>query len=112
MLKEIYLQVILGIPVRIKNDAGVCCSEVDAQAPSPGAEQEDEAIWVWFAEAVDGRLPEVPAHTPVDALVQVPAQGHRHSTHCCTNGFVMERGLWTPLLLTDLLSAVQDSDTD
>lgn len=87
MLKEIYLQVILGIPVRIKNDAGVCCSQVDAQAPSPGAEEEDEAIRVRFAEAVDGSLPEVPSHAPVYPLVQVPAAA-TDSTLSITNASV------------------------
>lgn len=84
MLKEIYLQVVLGIPVRIKNDAGICCSQVDAQASGPGAEEEDEAIRVGFAEAVDGGLPEVAPHAPVDPLVQVPAR-HRRSTRGVTN---------------------------
>lgn len=79
----------MRIPVRIKNDTGICCSQVDAQAPSPGAEEEDEAIRVWFAEAVDGSLPEVPPHAPVDSLVQIPANGHGYHTQSITNAFTI-----------------------
>ena len=67
-----YLQVVLGVPVRIEDDAGVGGRQVDAQTSGSGAEQEDESVRVGFAEAVDGGLPQVPSHAAVDALVRVP----------------------------------------
>jgi len=66
-----HLQVVLGVPVRVEDDAGVGGRQVDAQPPRPRAQQEHEAVRVGLAEAVDGRLPQVPAHAPVDTLVQV-----------------------------------------
>ena len=67
-----YLQVVLRVPVRVEDDAGVGGGEVDAQATGPRTQQEDEAVRVGLTEAVDGRLPHVPPHAPVNALVQVP----------------------------------------
>ena len=72
-LSKSYLQVVLGVPVRVEDDAGVGGREVDAQPARPRAQQEHEAVRVRLAEAVDGGLPHVAPHAPVDALVQVPA---------------------------------------
>lgn len=47
----------MGIPIGIEDDAGVGGGEVDAQTACPGAEEEDEAIRVGFAKAIDGGLP-------------------------------------------------------
>ena len=66
-----YLQVVLRVPVRVEDDAGVGGGEVDAQATGPRTQQEDEAVRVGLTEAVDGRLPEVTPHPAVDPLVQV-----------------------------------------
>lgn len=52
-----YLQVVLGVPVGIKDDAGVCSCEVDSQATSSCAQKENKAVWVGLTEAVDGSLP-------------------------------------------------------
>jgi len=73
----VYLQVVLGVPVRVKDDAGVCGGQVDAEPPRPSAQQEHEAVRVRPGEPVDGRLPHVAAHAPVDALVRVPGEGPR-----------------------------------
>ena len=51
-----YLQVILRVPVRVKYNTGVSSSEVNTQATSAGTQQEDEAVWVRLAEAIDGSL--------------------------------------------------------
>lgn len=74
-----YLQVVLWVPVRIKDDAGVGSSEVDAQPARPRAQEKDEAVGVRLAEAVDGSLAQVPAHPPVDALIGVPAPGEERA---------------------------------
>jgi len=72
-----YLQVVLRVPVRVEDDAGVCRREVDAQAAGPRAQKENEALRVGLTEAVDGRLPHVPTNAAVDSLVQVPATERR-----------------------------------
>ena len=71
MERRPYLQVVLRVPVRVEDDAGVGGGEVDAQAPGARAQQEDEAVRVGLTEAVDGRLSEVAAHPAVDPLIQV-----------------------------------------
>lgn len=76
------LQVILGVPVGIEDDAGVSSSQVDAQPACPCAQEKDKAIRVGLAEAVDGSLAQVAAHPSVDALIGVPAQeGKRSEQH-------------------------------
>lgn len=77
LLTAHYLQVVLWVPVRIEDDAGVGSSQVDAQPACPCAQEKDKAIRVGLAEAVDGSLAQVPAHPPVDALIGVPAQEGR-----------------------------------
>lgn len=68
-----YLQVVLWVPVRVKDDAGVCCCEVDPQATSSRTQKENKAFRVGLTEAVDSCLPEVPTNTSIYPLVQVPA---------------------------------------
>lgn len=67
-----YLQVVLWVPVRVKDNAGVCCCEVDSQATSSCAQEENEAVRVGLTEAVDGGLPQVPTNTAIYPLIQVP----------------------------------------
>lgn len=69
-----YLQVVLRVPVRVKDDAGVSCREVDPQPTSSGTQEENEAFRVGFAEAIDGCLPQVSSYAPVYPLIQVPAK--------------------------------------
>lgn len=68
-----YLQVVLWVPVRVKDDTGVCSCEVDPQATSSGAQEENEAFRVRLTKAVDSCLPQVPTHTSIYPLIQVPA---------------------------------------
>lgn len=68
-----YLQVVLRVPVRVKDDACVCCCEVDSQATSSCAQKENEAFRVRLTEAVDSCLPQVPTNTAIYSLIQVPA---------------------------------------
>lgn len=68
-----YLKVILGVPIGVKNDAGVRGCQVDPQASCSRAEQEDKAVRVGLAEAVNGCLPQVSSHSTVNPLVQIPA---------------------------------------
>ena len=69
-----YLQVILRVPVRVKDDAGVCGCEVDPQATSSRTQEENESFRFGLTEAVDGRLPQVPTNTSIYPLIQVPAR--------------------------------------
>lgn len=39
-----HLQVVLWVPVRVEDDAGVGGGQVDAQPPGPSAQQEDKAV--------------------------------------------------------------------
>lgn len=66
-----HLQVVLRVPVRVEDDAGVGGRQVDSQPSCSGAEQKYKAVRVWLAETVNGRLPQVPPHSAVDAFVRV-----------------------------------------
>lgn len=68
-----YLQVVLGVPVGVKDDTGVCSCEVDSQATSSCTQKENKAVWVGLTEAVDGSLPQIPTYTSIYPLIQVPA---------------------------------------
>lgn len=39
-----YLQVVLGVPVGVKDDAGVCSCEVDSQSTSSCTQKENKAV--------------------------------------------------------------------
>lgn len=39
-----YLDVIMGVPVRIKDDDSISSSQIDTQAPSPGRQKEAELL--------------------------------------------------------------------
>lgn len=69
MLKGIYLQVILRIPVRIKNYTRICCSQVNAQTTGSGAQKEDKAVGIRFAEPVNCSLSEIPSDSPIDSFI-------------------------------------------
>ena len=49
------LHVILGVPVAVKDDHSVCCSEVDAHPASSGGQKINEGVCI-AVEAVDGFL--------------------------------------------------------
>lgn len=66
-----HLQVILRVPVRVEDDAGVCSRQVDPQTSCSGAQQEHEAVRVGFAEPVDGSLPQVSSDATVDSFIRV-----------------------------------------
>lgn len=69
-----YLQVILRIPVRIENYAGISSCEVDAQTSRPGAEKEHKTIRIRLAKAVDGGLSQIATHPPINTLIEIPAR--------------------------------------
>lgn len=50
------LKIYLRIPVRVIQDHHVCCSQVDAQPSSSGAQHEEELTAVGLIERVDGDL--------------------------------------------------------
>lgn len=81
----VYLQVILRVPVRVKDDAGIGSSEVNAQASCSRAQQEDKAVRVGLTETVYRSLAKVSAYAPVDPLVEVSkrTQGQK------TRGFLI-----------------------
>lgn len=73
----VYLEVILGIPVRVKDNAGICCSQVDAESSSSRAQQEDKTIRVWSREAVDGCLPQVTTNSTIYTFIWISGHGAR-----------------------------------
>lgn len=68
-----YLQVVLWVPVRVKDDAGVGCCKVDPKATSSGTQKENEAFRFGLTKSVNSCLPQVPPHTSIYPLIQVPA---------------------------------------
>lgn len=50
------LKIYLRIPVGVIQDHHVCCSQVDAQPSSSGAQHEDELTAVGLVERIDGNL--------------------------------------------------------
>lgn len=66
-----HLQVVLRVPVRVKDDAGICSRQVDSQTSCPGAQQKHKAVRVGFAEPVDGSLPQVSTDATVDTFVRI-----------------------------------------
>ena len=84
-----YLHVLVGVPVTVIDDDSVSRGEVDAQAASPGGQQEDEDVGV-SVEGADGFLAVLPAHASINAaglvaltlqvcIQQVKHLGHLHS---------------------------------
>lgn len=73
-LVSAHLQVVLGVPVGVKDDAGICSCQVDSKTSCSGAQQKHKAVRVGFAEPVDGGLTQVPSDTAVDTLVRVAAE--------------------------------------
>lgn len=69
-----YLQVILRVPVRVKDDASVCCSQVDAESSSSRTQQEDKTVRVRSGEPVDGCLPQVASNSAVYTFIRI--SGH------------------------------------
>lgn len=78
-----HLQVVLWVPVWVEDDAGVGRRQVDAQASGSGAQQENKAVRVRLTEPVDGSLPQVASHAPVDAFVRVAGE---NTDRCSTSG--------------------------
>ncbi len=71
----VYLQVVLRIPVRVKDDTGVGSCEVNTKSACSSTQQEDESIGVWFTETVYCCLTEVPTYTAVYPLIEVSEKG-------------------------------------
>lgn len=78
-IMSLYLQVILRVPVRVKDNTSISSSEVNTQATSSGAQQEDKAVRIRLAEAIDGSLPQIPTNSAINSLVQVSLEG-KHTT--------------------------------
>ena len=41
------LQIVLRIPVRVKDDTGISRCQVDAKSSGSGAQEEDKAVRIW-----------------------------------------------------------------
>lgn len=67
-----HLQVVLRVPVRVKDNAGVSSGQVDPQSSCSGAQEKNKAVRVRFTEAVDGGLSQIPTHAAVDAFICIP----------------------------------------
>ena len=74
MAARLGLQVVLWVPVGIVDDDRVGGRQVDAHAARARAQQEEKGIRVRRAVAVDGSLPLVASHRPVQALVAEASQ--------------------------------------
>ena len=81
-----YLHVLVGVPVTVIDDDSVSRGEVDAQAASPGGQQEDEDVGVGV-EGADGFLAVLPADAAINAAglvalaLQVRIQQVKHLGH-------------------------------
>lgn len=53
----LYLEVILRVPVRVKDNTCISSSEINTQATSAGTQQEDKTVRIRLAEAINGSLP-------------------------------------------------------
>jgi len=110
------LQVVLRVPVAVVDDARVRSGEVDAQATSLGAEQEDKPIRVWTAIPVDGCLSQVSSDPPIDPLKrifsadQVILQDIQHFHHLGENqnAVAICLQLWQQFVQQDHLSTGVD----
>ncbi|KAA6424145.1 MAG: hypothetical protein FRX49_06104 [Trebouxia sp. A1-2] len=78
--QEGYLHVLVRVPVTVIDNDGVSRGEVDAQATSPGGQQEDEDVGVGI-EGADGFLTILPAHAAINAagLVALALQALQHA---------------------------------
>ena len=74
MAARLGLQIVLRVPVGIVDDDRVGGRQVDAHAARARAQQEEKGIRVRRAVAVDGSLPLVASHRPVQALVAEASQ--------------------------------------
>lgn len=67
----VYLQVVLGVPVWVEDNAGICCRQVDAQSSSSRTQQEDESIRVWSGKAVDGCLSQISTDSAIYSFIWI-----------------------------------------
>jgi hypothetical protein len=70
------LQVVLRVPVRVEDDDGVGCGQVDAQPARPRGQQEGKVAGVWRVEVLHGLVAQLGGRGAVEALVLVAAQAH------------------------------------
>lgn len=73
-----HLQIILGVPVRVEDDAGICSRQVDSQTSCSGAQQKNEAVGVGFAEPVNGSLSQISSDTAINAFICVAEERYVH----------------------------------
>ena len=90
--KELHLEVLMGVPVRVVDDDGVGRGQVDAKAAGTRGEQENKHVRV-SVESAHGLLAVLPGNAAVDArgavaqLLQVRVQEVQHLGHlACTAG--------------------------
>ena len=68
------LKIVLRVPVRVEDDDGVGCGEVDAQTSGSRRQQETEVFRVGRVEVVHGLLAEFTLDGAVQSLRQVTVQ--------------------------------------
>lgn len=78
-----YLQVVLRVPVRVEDDTGISCSQVDTESSGSRTQQKDEAVRVWSGEPVDGGLPQVTTNSAVYTFIRVSGQSGRTRVNYC-----------------------------
>lgn len=73
-----YLEIILRIPVGVKNDARICCRQIDAKPPGSCTQKEDKAVRVWSGETVNGGLSQVTTNPSINTFIGV--SGYRRKS--------------------------------
>mmetsp|Transcript_5217 Transcript_5217/g.14953 ORF Transcript_5217/g.14953 Transcript_5217/m.14953 type:complete len:218 (+) Transcript_5217:754-1407(+) len=85
------LQVVLRVPVRVKQQDRVCGRKVDAQSSRPGGQQERKIRGIRSIEPVHGLVPLLRRGGPVQTLVPIPLAVHvladnvQHADHLGEN---------------------------
>mmetsp|Transcript_27083 Transcript_27083/g.59561 ORF Transcript_27083/g.59561 Transcript_27083/m.59561 type:complete len:286 (+) Transcript_27083:2321-3178(+) len=85
------LQILLGIPIRIVQDANVCRLEIDSEPSGTSRQNETKLFAVWCIEGVDGLLSIFVCSVSIDPTIFVSSHDHeifqniQNTGHLCEN---------------------------
>lgn len=68
MTARLRLEVVLRIPIGVKNYYGVRSSQVDPQTAGTSAQQKDKSLWLLLGKAVNSRLAEISTNISINSL--------------------------------------------
>jgi len=77
------LNVILWIPVRVKNDDSVSGCQVDSKTTSSRAQQEHKPVRVRLAKSIDSFLSQVATNASINPLIEIAK--HKHANFFYTS---------------------------